>query len=371
MAKPVARPGATLLLLVGIGALAKCGGPAQDDRRRQLAWTAAALPRGPHELLTSSHTATTVTTATATSPIDAAAGVSATARRALSGSARRPPPASAQPSEALCTYNSLWLPKLVVPAHYDLFLNVSFNPNPPDEEPLSPPPTKPSPKFVYSAANLTKGLGPEAVVGNVSIHVALGAPTRCIVLHAAGMRLAGARYEYGGAAWPGAVEKAGGPGAKDYLMVVIRFRSALPATAVGSVGRLSLSFAYHLVDGVDGLYRSVYTDKSGRAHAVASTQLESIAARKAFPCFDEPALKATFNYTLVTPAGLTVLGNTDKLASRPLPGSRLLTAFRPTPKMSPYLVAWVVGRLASANTTCEVSPPGAPLPLAMYATPDQ
>ena len=58
-----------------------------------------------------------------------------------------------------------------------------------------------------------------------------------------------------------------------------------------------------------GFYRSTYTDADGIEQAIATTQLAATDARRAFPCFDEPALKATFEITLVVPEGLAAYSN--------------------------------------------------------------
>ena len=52
-----------------------------------------------------------------------------------------------------------------------------------------------------------------------------------------------------------------------------------------------------------GFYRTTFTDEHGRAQVVATTQFEATHARRAFPCWDEPAFKATFAVTLVVPDG--------------------------------------------------------------------
>lgn len=81
---------------------------------------------------------------------------------------------------------------------------------------------------------------------------------------------------------------------------------------------------------------------------MGATQFESTDARQAFPCWDEPAIKATFSITLVIPTGLTGLSNMDVLASHPDPESKTTKiTFNKTPIMSTYLVAWVVGDLES------------------------
>lgn len=76
-----------------------------------------------------------------------------------------------------------------------------------------------------------------------------------------------------------------------------------------------------------------------------ATQFESVGARAAFPCFDEPFYKAMFQYTLTVPdRGLTVLSNTPELGHR-VQNGRLVVDFAKTKiRMSSYLVAFAVGK---------------------------
>ncbi len=127
-------------------------------------------------------------------------------------------------------------------------------------------------------------------------------------------------------------------------------------------GELSLSFKGILNDKMRGFYRSKYTHQ-GKDRYIATTQFEATDARRAFPCFDEPAAKAVFDITLMTPKGLTAISNTlpvNEPSSGPtghlLPKGEgdnegllehesgyNLVKFAATPKMSTYLVAFIVG----------------------------
>jgi puromycin-sensitive aminopeptidase len=59
-----------------------------------------------------------------------------------------------------------------------------------------------------------------------------------------------------------------------------------------------------------GFYRSVYQLPSGEQKYAAVTQFEAIDARRAFPCWDEPSLKATFEVRIIAEADRTVVSNT-------------------------------------------------------------
>ena len=113
--------------------------------------------------------------------------------------------------------------------------------------------------------------------------------------------------------------------------------------------RLEISFTGVLNDQLRGFYRSTYTDDAGATHTIATTQFESTDARRAFPCFDEPALKATFAPTLVVDEGLLAVSNTAETGREPLTGGRVRVSFAPTMVMSTYLVAFVVGPLEATG----------------------
>ncbi|KAJ7417602.1 Aminopeptidase Ey [Pitangus sulphuratus] len=110
--------------------------------------------------------------------------------------------------------------------------------------------------------------------------------------------------------------------------------------------RLSSSFTGELADDLAGFYRSEYTE-SGTKHVVATTQMQAADARKAFPCFDEPAMKANFTVTLIHPSNYTALSNMPVKSSRQeMRGDQSwnVTEFETTPRMSTYLLAFIVSQ---------------------------
>ena len=113
----------------------------------------------------------------------------------------------------------------------------------------------------------------------------------------------------------------------------------------GSKGRLNVEFAGIVNDKMAGFYRSGFTAE-GKQHYMASTQFEATDARRAFPCWDEPAAKATFAISLVVPDHLTALSNMNVKAVASDSGKHLKTiTFMKTPLVSTYLIAWAVGEL--------------------------
>ncbi len=120
-------------------------------------------------------------------------------------------------------------------------------------------------------------------------------------------------------------------------------------------GQLYLHFRGIIADSLRGFYRSQYMHE-GQEKRIATTQFESTDARRAFPCFDEPAHKATFKLSLVIPKHLTAISNTieqDFSESTPSgidhdPGYKIVH-FAPTPKMSTYLLAYIIGEFEKSE----------------------
>src|ERR1700753_1433231 len=103
-----------------------------------------------------------------------------------------------------------------------------------------------------------------------------------------------------------------------------------------------------------GFYRSRYTPKVEPAPSVAhdkehhymfSTQFESCDARRAFPCFDEPNLKATFDFEIEIPDDQVALSNMPEKEVKIVENKSgfKVVSFEKTPIMSTYLLAWAIG----------------------------
>ncbi|KAK4880864.1 hypothetical protein RN001_004183 [Aquatica leii] len=97
-----------------------------------------------------------------------------------------------------------------------------------------------------------------------------------------------------------------------------------------------------------GLYLGKYNEE-GSEKLLATTQFQKIHARKVFPCFDEPHLKARFLVNLIRNKNHTSISNEELENSVPLDSERVLDVYRETKRMSTYLLAFIVTEYASTE----------------------
>ena len=125
--------------------------------------------------------------------------------------------------------------------------------------------------------------------------------------------------------------------------------------------QIHIVFVGSLNDKLRGFYRAT---ANGRKYAV--TQFEARDARRAFPCFDEPAMKATFSVSLTVDTGDTAISNGTILRDTPGPGEGKHTlVFSTTARMSSYLVAMAVGDFQCVEGGADG------IPIRVCATPDK
>ena len=127
-------------------------------------------------------------------------------------------------------------------------------------------------------------------------------------------------------------------------------------------------FTGQLNDKMAGFYRSTYKNADGSEGTLATTQMEATDCRRAFPCFDEPALKAEFTVTLIADKNLTCLSNMDVASETDIQSkisgtTKKAVKFNKSPPMSTYLVAFIVGELNYIETD------KFRLPIRVYAPP--
>ena len=105
---------------------------------------------------------------------------------------------------------------------------------------------------------------------------------------------------------------------------------------------LRIDYVGSINDKMAGFYRSQCTTE-GKTTYIAVTQFEENHARRAFPCFDHPVKKATFNVDLVIPEHLVAISNGPIAEEERTNDGRKLLRFQQTPKMSTYLLFFAVG----------------------------
>ncbi|KZF24783.1 hypothetical protein L228DRAFT_245796 [Xylona heveae TC161] len=154
---------------------------------------------------------------------------------------------------------------------------------------------------------------------------------------------------------------------EDTQTTTVSFDKTIPA---GSKAQLTQTFTGILNDKMAGFYRSSYKGSNGETKYIATTQMEPTDARRSFPSFDEPALKASFTITLVADKHLTCLSNMDVAAEKEVDsafgaGKKKAVTFNKTPLMSTYLLAFIVGELKCIETN------NFRVPVRVFATPDK
>ena len=203
----------------------------------------------------------------------------------------------------------------------------------------------------HYAIELAPDLDTATFSGSVTIDIDIVEATDTIVCNAAELDINGALLEAGGAS-RGLDAALDSEAQRLTLAPVEGSRPFAPGPA-----RLRIRFSGVLNDQLRGFYRSTYTDDSDRTQVIATTQFQSTDARRAFPCWDEPALKATFEVTLVVAQDLLAVSNTAQTSRESLADGRERVRFAPTMPMSTYLVAFVVGNLeATEAVDCDGVP---------------
>lgn len=127
---------------------------------------------------------------------------------------------------------------------------------------------------------------------------------------------------------------------------------------------IELKFQGRITRSMNGVYPCFYEVKKKTKELIA-TQFESHHAREVFPCIDEPAAKATFDLSLTTLTEETVIANTP-MASQAISGDTKVTTFETTPKMSTYLLAFVIGDIKYKESETKDG-----VIVRAYATPDK
>jgi aminopeptidase N len=223
-----------------------------------------------------------------------------------------------------------------------------------------------TPNFSALAQRLPGGVHPEhyslhlfpdllaaTFSGQETIDLTLDAPSKSVTLNAADIRfgevkayvLPSAEYSYGALGsqpkplTPQDADKH--PQTAAITLDAAKEQATFTFAKELPLGKVTLAIQYSGV--LNDKLRGFYLSKT-KTRNYAVTQFEPTDARRAFPSFDEPAMKATFDIALTVDAGDTVISNTNIISDKAGPEKGKHTiAFARTPKMSTYLVAFLVG----------------------------
>lgn len=141
---------------------------------------------------------------------------------------------------------------------------------------------------------------------------------------------------------------------------------------------LTINFSGTMNNVMAGFYRSRYkptatparsVPKDDESHFMFSTQFESCDARRAFPCLDEPNLKATFDFRIEIPDDQTALSNMPEKGVQQSKNNGLkIVSFDRTPIMSTYLLAWAFGDFEYIEDFTRIKYNGKQIPVRVYTT---
>ena len=158
----------------------------------------------------------------------------------------------------------------------------------------------------------------------------------------------------------GAVTASGQTAAVSYDLANEQATFTFPHELAAGRQSVAMQFTGVLNDKLRGFYLS-----KSRTHTYAVTQFESTDARRAFPSFDEPALKATFDVALTVNAADTAISNSNVVSDVVAGAGKHTVTFARTPRMSTYLVAFLVGDFQCSTGAAEG------VPIRVCASPDK
>src|SRR5580658_5780310 len=182
---------------------------------------------------------------------------------------------------------------------------------------------------------LTPDLEAFTFAGRVEIDVEIKSPIAELKMNALELELGAATISADGTSYRSLEHRLD----DTYETVTFVFDREMPA----GPAVIEIAFDGVLNDQLHGFYRSTYTDDAGVEHVIATTQFENTDARRAFPCFDEPDFKATFQVNLTVPSELAAYSNSPIETDTNLGNGQRTVSYKPTMVMSTYLVAFVVG----------------------------
>ncbi|XP_071788435.1 aminopeptidase N-like isoform X2 [Asterias amurensis] len=190
--------------------------------------------------------------------------------------------------------------------------------------------------------------------GDVSIKVECNRPTQTITLHTKNLTLHRnpiVKSRSAGAAAEDLFQSYKFVGEFDFLVITLR-----EELQVAQDYEISIAYSGELNENLYGFYRSSYTAANGEKRWIATTQMQPTDARRALPCFDEPAFKSVFDVEIIHRANTSALSNgIERVDKEPIGdnGRWVVTKFKRVREMSTYLLAFVVSdfKYEQATTT--------------------
>ncbi|XP_018321790.1 glutamyl aminopeptidase isoform X2 [Agrilus planipennis] len=149
--------------------------------------------------------------------------------------------------------------------------------------------------------------------------------------------------------------------------LVLSFEKESPIEKGSKV--INVEYSGSMVNKIVGIYKSTYVDDKGRTRSIATTKFEPTYARQAFPCFDEPNMKATYTFHVLKPRSdpsYIALSNMPVESEEEVEDG-ILVNFKESVKMSTYLASIIVCDFNYTETTFGSENK----PLRVYATPAQ
>ncbi|XP_035147064.1 endoplasmic reticulum aminopeptidase 1 isoform X1 [Callithrix jacchus] len=230
----------------------------------------------------------------------------------------------------LFPWNKIRLPEYIIPVHYDLLIH----------------------------ANLTKS----TFWGTTEVEITASQPTSTIILHSHHLQISTATLRKG----------AGERLSEEPLQVLEHHAQEQIALLApepllpGLLYTVVIHYAGNLSETLHGFYKSTYRTKEGELRILASTQFEPTAARMAFPCFDEPAFKASFSIKIRREPRHLAISNMPLVKSVTIAEGLIEDHFDVTVKMSTYLVAFIISDFASVSKMTKSG-----VKVSVYAVPDK
>ncbi|XP_016071663.1 PREDICTED: endoplasmic reticulum aminopeptidase 1 [Miniopterus natalensis] len=227
-------------------------------------------------------------------------------------------------------WTKMRLPEHIVPVHYDLLIH----------------------------ANLTT----LTFKGTTAVDITASQPTSAIILHSQHLQISKAILKKG----------AGKTQSEEPLRVLeyppheqIALLAPEPLV-VGLPYTVVIDYAGNLSESFHGFYKSTYRTKEGEVRILASTQFEPTAARMAFPCFDEPAFKASFSIKIRREPRHLAISNMPLVKSVTIAEGLIEDHFDVTVNMSTYLVAFIISDFKSISKMTKSG-----VKVSVYAVPDK